>query len=136
MASRRRFLFRRLASSLLVLVVLVAACTGSHGRGAARTTEVDVIMEVKASNREVAAVEARLRTDRRVSSFRFDDHNVAYHESTKLFTGERPVVSVRSSTPVAPIFQVLLRQATDASAVVKDYEAIPGVTVVITVQNR
>lgn len=118
----------------MVLVVLVAGCGGGDGHGASRTIRVDVIMEVKASDREIAAVAARLRTDRRVSSFRFVDHGVAYSESAKLFTGERPVVSVRRSTAVVSSFQVMLRQATDASAVVNRFRTIPGVSVVTAVQ--
>jgi cell division protein FtsX len=125
---------RRL-SSVSLLVVLAAACSGGGAHGVGRAVRVDVIMEAKASDREVAAVAAKLRTDRRVSSFRFDDHNVAYSESTKLFTGKHPVVSVRSSTPVASSFEVILRQATDASTVVNSYETLPGVNVVITVRG-
>ena len=91
-------------------------------------------MDMKASDREIAAVAARLRTDRRVSSFRFVDHDVAYNESTKLFTGEGPVVGVRTSTRVASSFQVMLRQAADASAVMQRYRTIPDVNVVKTEQ--
>jgi len=126
---------RRLGS-LFVLVVLVGACSGSDGHGMPRTIRVDVVMNVKASDRDIEVVAAKLRTDRRVSSFRFFVHNVAYSESTKLFTGQHPVVSVRGSTGVASSFQVMLRQATDASAVVKSYRTIPGVNVVKAVQAK
>ena len=119
--------------SLLVLVALVAACSGGSHR-ASPTNRVDLVMDVKASNGEFQAVEDQLRTDPRVSSFRFIDQNAAYSASTKLFTGQRPTFSVQTPVAEASSFQIILRATKDASAVEKNYQTVPGVDAIKTEQ--
>src|SRR6476646_9020999 len=103
--SLRRNLLMTFAGVMTVAVslflfggILLVSRTVDHGTNKWKHgVELEIFMQVKASDRQIAAVRDQLKTNPNVKSQRFFNHEDAYREFKKLFA-DQPVL-VENETP-------------------------------------
>src|SRR4051812_38483245 len=78
--------------------ILLVSRTVDHGTNKWKHgVELEIFMQVKASQNQIDAVETQLKANPSVKSYRFLDHDAAYAEFKKLFA-DQPVL-VENETP-------------------------------------
>ncbi len=89
--------------------------------------EVELFMQVYASEAQISSIEGRLTADSRVKSFRFLSKQDAYNEYRRLFSDKPDFVKDAKPEGLPTSFRVTLADPADTLAFDDDYNSLPGV---------
>jgi cell division transport system permease protein len=98
--------------------------------------ELEIFMNVKATDGEVNALNRALRDDRDVRSFRFLTKEDAYKEFTRLFHDQPDLVQTTDASALPSSFRVAPAKAELTETVAARYSAQPGVDEVKTASKE
>jgi cell division transport system permease protein len=138
--SLRRNLLMTFAGVMTVAVslflfggILLVSRTVDHGTNKWKHgVELEIFMQVKASNSEIAAVRKQLDSDPDVKSQRFLDHDAAYAEFKKLFADQPVLVENETPAGLPTSFRVVPKTPQLTNVVGNEFKNVPGVAQINT----
>jgi len=92
--------------------------------------DVEVFMDVDASEAEIGDVRARLRRSSGVSAFSFLSKEDAYEELKQLFADQPDLIEATRPADLPVSFRVVLATGLDATTFQAAFEQLPGVDAV------
>jgi cell division transport system permease protein len=138
--SLRRNLLMTFAGVMTVAVslflfggILLVSRTVDHGTNKWKHgVELEIFMQVKASNAQIHAVTAQLQSDPNVKSSRFLTHQDAYNEFKKLFADQPVLVENETPAGLPTSFRVVPIKPQLTSVIASEFQNVPGVSAVNT----
>lgn len=138
--SLRRNLLMTFAGVMTVAVslflfggILLVSRTVDHGTNKWKHgVELEIFMQVKASDAKTNAVTAQLKSDPNVKSFRFLTHQDAYNEFKKLFADQPVLVENETPAGLPTSFRVVPIKPQLTSVIASEFQNVPGVSAVNT----
>ncbi len=91
---------------------------------------LSIFLQPSVSNSQRNAIGHELSSDPRVKSIRYVNQQQSYDEMKKLFANQPDLVNSLGPKDLPPSYRVVLRNASQASAVGDDYQTQPGVKTV------
>jgi cell division transport system permease protein len=135
--SLRRNLLMTFAGVMTVAVslflfggILLVSRTVDHGTNKWKHgVQLEIFMQVKATQEQTKNVETMLHNDPNVKSFRFLDHQDAYNEFKRLFQDQQTLVEAENpdGTGLPESFRVAPKTAELTTVVGNEFENVPGV---------
>ncbi len=138
--SLRRNLLMTFAGVMTVAVslflfggILLVSRTVDHGTNKWKHgVELEIFMQVKASDANIAAVRSQLKSDPNVKSFRFFTHQDAYNEFKKLFADQQVLVANETPAGLPTSFRVVPIKPQLTAVIANEFQNVPGVNAVNT----
>jgi len=138
--SLRRNLLMTFAGVMTVAVslflfggILLVSRTVDHGTNKWKHgVELEIFMQVKATDTQTNAVTAQLKSDPNVKSFRFLTHQDAYNEFKKLFADQPVLVENETPAGLPTSFRVVPIKPQLTSVIAGEFQNVPGVSAVNT----
>jgi cell division transport system permease protein len=135
MISLRRNLLMTIAGVMTVAVslflfggILLVSRTVDHGTNKWKHgVELEIFMQVKASDKQIAAVREQLGADPSVKTFRFLNHQDAYNEFKKLFADQQVLVENQTPAGLPTSFRVTPKAPQLTSTIGNEFNNVPGV---------
>ena len=133
--SLRRNLLMTFAGVMTVAVslflfggILLVSRTVDHGTNKWKHgVELEIFMQVKASQAQIDAVSAQLKADPNVKSQRFLDHDAAYAEFKKLFADQPVLVENETPAGLPTSFRVVPVKPEFTTVIGNSFQNVPGV---------
>jgi len=135
--SLRRNLLMTFAGVMTVAVslflfggILLVSRTVDHGTNKWKHgVQLEIFMQVKATQEQTKNVESMLHNDPNVKSFRFLDHQEAYNEFKRLFQDQQTLVEAENpdGSGLPESFRVAPKTAELTTVVGNEFENVPGV---------
>ena len=138
--SLRRNLLMTFAGVMTVAVslflfggILLVSRTVDHGTNKWKHgVELEIFMQVKATQSQIDAVGSQLKTDPKVKSYHFLDHDAAYAEFKKLFADQPVLVENETPAGLPTSYRVVPKQPQFTNTIGKEFQNVPGVQVINT----
>jgi hypothetical protein len=108
------------------LTTAVGAAATVQPRGRA-DDDVEIFMQVKASDRQIQKVRDQIATDPDILKYRFLNHNDAYNEFKRLFSEQPALIQHETPAGLPTSFRLTIRDAVSGSRVANRYQHVPGV---------
>jgi len=133
--SLRRNLLMTFAGVMTVAVslflfggILLVSRTVDHGTNKWKHgVELEIFMQVKASQSQIDAVESQLKSSPSVKSYRFFDHDAAYREFKKLFADQPVLVENETPAGLPTSFRVVPIKPQLTTTIGNEFQNVPGV---------
>jgi cell division transport system permease protein len=133
--SLRRNLLMTIAGVMTVAVslflfggILLVSRTVDHGTNKWKHgVELEIFMQVKASEKQIAAVRQQLDANPNVKSQRFLNHQDAYNEFKKLFADQPVLVENETPEGLPTSFRVVPVKPELTASISNEFENVPGV---------
>jgi cell division transport system permease protein len=133
--SLRRNLLMTFAGVMTVAVslflfggILLVSRTVDHGTNKWKHgVELEIFMQVKASQAQIDAVRDQLKADPNVKSQRFLDHDAAYAEFKKLFADQPVLVENETPAGLPTSFRVVPVKPEFTTVIGNSFQNVPGV---------
>jgi cell division transport system permease protein len=133
--SLRRNLLMTIAGVMTVAVslflfggILLVSRTVDHGTNKWKHgVELEIFMQVKASDKQIHAVGEQLKTNPDVKSFRFLNHQDAYNEFKKLFADQPVLVENETPEGLPTSYRVTPRSPQLTASISNEFQNVPGV---------
>jgi len=133
--SLRRNLLMTIAGVMTVAVslflfggILLVSRTVDHGTNKWKHgVELEIFMQVKASDKQIHAVGEQLKTNPNVKSFRFLNHQDAYNEFKKLFADQPVLVENETPAGLPTSYRVTPKSPQFTSEIGAEFQNVPGV---------
>src|SRR6476619_398714 len=108
--------------------ILLVSSTVDHGTNKWKHgVELEIFMQVKASTNQIDAVEATLKANPGVKSYRFLAHDDAYAEFKKLFADQPVLVENETPEGLPTSFRVVPKTPQLTSSIGNEFQNVPGV---------
>jgi cell division transport system permease protein len=138
--SLRRNLLMTFAGVMTVAVslflfggILLVSRTVDHGTNKWKHgVELEIFMQVKASDANIASVRSQLKSDPNVKSYRFFTHQDAYNEFKKLFADQQVLVANETPAGLPTSFRVVPIKPQLTAVIANEFQNVPGVNAVNT----
>jgi len=138
--SLRRNLLMTFAGVMTVAVslflfggILLVSRTVDHGTNKWKHgVELEIFMQVKATDSQINAVKAQLKSDPNVKSSRFLTHQDAYNEFKRLFADQPVLVENETPAGLPTSFRVVPIKPQLTSVIASEFQNVPGVSAVNT----
>jgi cell division transport system permease protein len=138
--SLRRNLLMTFAGVMTVAVslflfggILLVSRTVDHGTNKWKHgVELEIFMQVKATDPQIAAVRSQLKSDPNVKSYRFFTHQDAYNEFKKLFADQQVLVANETPAGLPTSFRVVPIKPQLTAVIANEFQNVPGVNAVNT----
>lgn len=138
--SLRRNLLMTFAGVMTVAVslflfggILLVSRTVDHGTNKWKHgVELEIFMQVKATDSQISAVKAQLHSDPNVKSSRFLTHQDAYNEFKRLFADQPVLVENETPAGLPTSFRVVPIKPQLTSVIASEFQNVPGVNTVNT----
>jgi cell division transport system permease protein len=133
--SLRRNLLMTIAGVMTVAVslflfggILLVSRTVDHGTNKWKHgVELEIFMQVKASDAQIHAVGEQLKTNPNVKSFRFLNHQDAYNEFKKLFADQPVLVENETPAGLPTSYRVTPNTPQLTASISNEFQNVPGV---------
>ncbi len=133
--SLRRNLLMTFAGVMTVAVslflfggILLVSRTVDHGTNKWKHgVELEIFMQVKASQSQTDAVEAQLKANPSVKSYRFLTHQDAYNEFKRLFRDQPALVASESPAALPTSYRVVPKSPQLTRTIGDEFQNVPGV---------
>ena len=133
--SLRRNLLMTIAGVMTVAVslflfggILLVSRTVDHGTNKWKHgVELEIFMQVKASDKQIHAVGEQLKSNPNVKSFRFLNHQDAYNEFKKLFADQPVLVENETPAGLPTSYRVTPSSPQFTSEIGAEFQNVPGV---------
>jgi cell division transport system permease protein len=133
--SLRRNLLMTFAGVMTVAVslflfggILLVSRTVDHGTNKWKHgVELEIFMQVKASDKQIASVRDQLKSNPSVKSYRFFNHDDAYREFKKLFADQPVLVENETPEGLPTSFRVVPIKPQLTTTIGNEFQNVPGV---------
>jgi len=113
--------------------ILLVSRTVDHGTNKWKHgVELEIFMQVKATDSQINAVKAQLKSDPNVKSSRFLTHQDAYNEFKRLFADQPVLVENETPAGLPTSFRVVPIKPQLTSVIASEFQNVPGVSAVNT----